>query len=329
MLDAISGVKPYMSNLANSLSVGASRVWYTQRAQRAAMPELPVQPVRAVTAVADASAKAEPVGLGLPQGAAAELAEMNVRQNLRPFEGEQLLAASVGGAWWGEKTGSTELPQQLLRLANAQTPDAPDSLGADAKQLPGMPADAADEAARWQLLGGHDAENEKFQLRLPGAPKEEEPFNLLDPAKDEQGDKPVDSLGDGKDDGKSSLNGAQEAAEDGKCQTCEKRKYQDGSNDAGVSFKTPTRIDPSQVASAVRGHEMEHVFREQAKAKREGRKVVSQSVTYHNAICPECGRVYIAGGTTRTSTMAANASNQVLANHQQAAFGNGLNDNAA
>ena len=108
------------------------------------------------------------------------------------------------------------------------------------------------------------------------------------------------------DDEDDSLNGAQDEAEDGRCKTCEERKYQDGSNDAGVSFKTPTKIDPSQVASAVRGHEMEHVYREQAKAQREGRKVVSQTVTLHNAICPECGKVYISGGTTRTSTMANN-----------------------
>lgn len=98
---------------------------------------------------------------------------------------------------------------------------------------------------------------------------------------------------------------AQETAEEGKCQTCEERKYQDGSNDPGVSFKTPTNLSPEQAATAVRGHEQEHVSREQSKARREGREVVSQSVTYHTAICPECGRAYISGGTTRTSTRAA------------------------
>lgn len=98
------------------------------------------------------------------------------------------------------------------------------------------------------------------------------------------------------------VEGAQKALEEGECETCEKRKYQDGSNDAGVSFKTPTRIAPEQAAAAVRGHEMEHVVREQAKAEREDRSVVSQSVTIHTDICPECGRVYISGGTTRTTT---------------------------
>ena len=98
---------------------------------------------------------------------------------------------------------------------------------------------------------------------------------------------------------------AQEVMEEGQCQTCKERKYQDGSNDPGVSYQAPTNIDPTQAASAVRGHEQEHVVREQAKAKREGREVVSQSVTLHTDICPECGKVYISGGTTRTTTREA------------------------
>lgn len=86
------------------------------------------------------------------------------------------------------------------------------------------------------------------------------------------------------------------------CETCKNRKYQDGSNDPGVSFKTPTKLSPDKAASAVRAHENEHVTREQANARRENRKVVSQSVSYHSAICPECGQSYISGGTTRTVT---------------------------
>ena len=98
---------------------------------------------------------------------------------------------------------------------------------------------------------------------------------------------------------------AQEVMAEGECQTCKERKYQDGSDDPGVSFKTPTNVAPELAALAVRGHEQEHVVREQAEARREGREVVSQSVTYHTAICPECGKVYVSGGTTRTSTRAA------------------------
>ena len=97
---------------------------------------------------------------------------------------------------------------------------------------------------------------------------------------------------------------AQEVMEEGECQTCKERKYQDGSNDPGVSFKTPTNIAPEAAASAVRGHEQEHVSREQSKAQQQGREVVSQSVTIHTAICPECGKVYVSGGTTRTTTRA-------------------------
>jgi len=95
-----------------------------------------------------------------------------------------------------------------------------------------------------------------------------------------------------------------EVMEEAECQTCKERKYQDGSDDPGVSFKTATNVAPEQAASAVRGHEQEHVVREQAKAQREDRKVVSQSVTIHPAICPECGKVYVSGGTTRTTTKA-------------------------
>ena len=95
-----------------------------------------------------------------------------------------------------------------------------------------------------------------------------------------------------------------EVVEEAECQTCKNRKYQDGSDDPGVSFKTATNVAPEQAAAAVRGHEQEHVVRERAKAQREDRKVVSQSVTIHTEICPECGDVYVSGGTTRTTTKA-------------------------
>ncbi len=88
----------------------------------------------------------------------------------------------------------------------------------------------------------------------------------------------------------------------GECHTCKNRKYQDGSDDPGVSFKTATKMSPEQAATAVLSHEIEHVTRNQAKAKSEGREVISQSVMLHTAICPECGRSYIAGGVTRTVT---------------------------
>lgn len=86
------------------------------------------------------------------------------------------------------------------------------------------------------------------------------------------------------------------------CQTCKNRKYQDGSNDPGVSFKAAAHIDPESSASVVIGHEMEHVSHEQAKAEQNGAKVVQQYVILHNSVCPECGRPYVAGGETTTVT---------------------------
>ena len=91
---------------------------------------------------------------------------------------------------------------------------------------------------------------------------------------------------------------------DGKeeCQTCKNRKYQDGSEDPGVSFKSPTKVDAGSAEAAVRSHEYEHVNRNQAKASREGQEVVYQSVRIKHGICPECGDDYVVGGVTTTVT---------------------------
>lgn len=86
----------------------------------------------------------------------------------------------------------------------------------------------------------------------------------------------------------------------GECQTCKERKYVDGSNEGNVSFKAPGHIAPEASAGVVMSHEKEHV----ANAKREGNKpgneLISATVSLKTAICPECGRSYVAGGTTRT-----------------------------
>lgn len=84
------------------------------------------------------------------------------------------------------------------------------------------------------------------------------------------------------------------------CQTCSERKYQDGSDDPSVSFKTPTKIAPEAAAAAVMSHELEHVSHEQQKAAKEGRKIVSQNVRIHMSVCPECGKSYVSGGKTTT-----------------------------
>lgn len=111
--------------------------------------------------------------------------------------------------------------------------------------------------------------------------------------------------------------GAQQAAKEGECQTCKERKYQDGSDDSSVSFQTPTHIDADAAPATVRGHELEHVAHEQARAQRDGRKVVSQTVTLHTDICPECGRVYVSGGTTRTVTKADNSQEMAQPEEEQ------------
>ena len=66
---------------------------------------------------------------------------------------------------------------------------------------------------------------------------------------------------------------------------------------------------------------MEHVVREQAKAQREGRAVISQTVTIHTGICPECGSVYVSGGTTRTTTAKAAKEDQTQAKAGEPARG--------
>lgn len=177
----------------------------------------------------------------------------------------------------------TGTPVQPVDAAGAVAPAAGNGEIDRADLLLRYDTDPAAMAVRGRIQYPEQARQDA-QIELPGA--EEEPVSLRLPGQQDAG----------------GVRGAQEAAEEGECQTCKERKYQDGSDDPGVSFKTPTHIDPDMAASAVRGHENEHVVRNQAEADREGREVVSQTVTYHTAICPECGRVYVSGGTTRTVT---------------------------
>jgi hypothetical protein len=53
-------------------------------------------------------------------------------------------------------------------------------------------------------------------------------------------------------------------------------------------------------ASAVVAHEKEHVAHNAARAEHEGMKARSM-VTIHTAMCPECGKPYVSGGTTTTT----------------------------
>lgn len=125
----------------------------------------------------------------------------------------------------------------------------------------------------------------------------------------------------------SAVNGAENAADDsaakkvgrksspGECQTCKERKYQDGSNE-NVSFKSASHVSPNAAASAVRAHEGEHVSNAYTKAAKGNGKVVSASVSIHTAVCPECGRTYVSGGTTNTMIKYSNESNPYQQNRK-------------
>ena len=206
---------------------------------------------------------------------------------------EQIRSAQkTAGVWTARKSASPETPVEPVRPAPSISPNEAGSarLGLPIRQG----ADPVEMAVRMRIQYGEPAPEDARQTA--GARQ----------AADTRLPEGAQPAAEAEEDGAPAVGveGARKALEEGECQTCKERKYQDGSDDPGVSFKTPTSIDPDQAPSAVRGHEMEHVYREQAKAGREGRKVVSQSVTYHTAICPECGRAYVSGGTTRTVTAA-------------------------
>jgi len=236
----------------------------------AAQPGVPVQAVDRVPAV--------------------DAAQLDRGEMLRRWENDPAAMAVRGRIQYiGD-----EQPDQSVSASGIPQSARQEALrGAEGVDLPGTVqlgrsrgrADAENSAQGVTLPGFAPTDGDKGKLggdvKLPGQPDEDE--NAVD--------------------GEQSKS-AQEVMEESECQTCKNRKYQDGSDDPGVSFKSPTHIDPSMAAAQVRGHEMEHVVREQAAARMEDRKVVSQSVTYHTAICPECGRVYVSGGTTRTTTAA-------------------------
>ena len=94
----------------------------------------------------------------------------------------------------------------------------------------------------------------------------------------------------------------------GECETCKHRKYKDGSDEM-VSFKSAAHIDPSSAGAKVRAHEQEHVSNAYKKAAKGNGQVINASVSIKTAVCPECGRSYIAGGTTNTQIKYRNESN--------------------
>ncbi len=261
----------YQSRLAENIrnargarQAGQGQAW---AARKSPSLETPVEPVRAVRPISRDEASLPELASRLENDPAAMAGRMRTRYGEVQPDG---LFVETG------KEGFSPVDGSRKNALEGQLSQAEDALGRnDLKD--------AEEA----LLNGAPKADE---TELPGLPGQEE--------KDAEDETALD--------GKTAqgAESAQEALEAGQCETCESRKYQDGSDDMGVSFQTPTNIKPEQAASAVRGHEMEHVYREQAKADREGRKVVSQNVTMHTEICPECGKSYVSGGTTRTVTKA-------------------------
>lgn len=92
------------------------------------------------------------------------------------------------------------------------------------------------------------------------------------------------------------------------CQTCKNRKYQDGSDEM-VSFKSAQHISAGSEGARVRAHEQEHVSNAYKDAAENNGKVLQATVSIKTAICPECGRSYVAGGTTNTQIKYYNEEN--------------------
>ncbi|AEM74900.1 hypothetical protein [Caldicellulosiruptor acetigenus] len=106
------------------------------------------------------------------------------------------------------------------------------------------------------------------------------------------------------------------------CKTCKNRKYQDVSDDPGVSFKMPQHISPQFAASAVLAHEKQHVTRESEKAKQKGKEIVSSSILLTLSICPECGRVYVSGGSARVVSRESKTKDPFVENYNRTILNN-------
>jgi len=108
--------------------------------------------------------------------------------------------------------------------------------------------------------------------------------------------------------GESEVKSAGRKSSPAECETCKNRKYQDGSDEM-VSFKAAAHVSPAASGSAVRGHEQEHVSNAYKKASQNNGKVLNASVSIKTAVCPECGRSYVSGGTTTTQIKYYNEDN--------------------
>jgi hypothetical protein len=152
-----------------------------------------------------------------------------------------------------------------------------------------MQADRRDAYAVMNSLTPRNAEHLNPELEFKTNP----PFAGMElPGAEDAAAEELNLPGDGKP--------AEEVEENQECETCENRTYVDGSNESDVSFKTAGHIAPEAAASTVRAHEYEHVRNAYQEDSKEGKELVSVSVSLKTAICPECGKTYVAGGKTRT-----------------------------
>ena len=71
----------------------------------------------------------------------------------------------------------------------------------------------------------------------------------------------------------------------------------------------PIRFVLESAGARVRAHEQEHVSNAYKKATQNNGKVINASVSIHTAICSECGRTYVSGGTTNTTIKYSNEEN--------------------
>lgn len=278
-------------------------------AGRAADPESPVQPVDKISTVQPGNSGSTNYMIPfLRKGM--DPAELSVRMRMQNAGAFGRTAAGSGFQGAGKEAVQMDMPGSSQgagkEAVQLDLPGSSQGTGKEAVQLdlPGTSQGAGKEAVQLDLPG--TGAKEAVQAELPGTSTEEAAVQAGLPGTEAQADS-APAAGSQEDAPKVAGMGAENAqktSEEAECKTCQERKYQDGSNDPGVSFKTPTHIGPDQSASAVRGHEMEHVVRERAKAQSEGRRVISQSVSMQTGICPECGSVYVAGGVTRTTTAA-------------------------
>jgi transposase-like protein len=86
------------------------------------------------------------------------------------------------------------------------------------------------------------------------------------------------------------------------CPTCAARTYKDASGDTSVSFQAPKHLSSATAGVSVMSHEHEHVSHEAADAREEGGAVTHSTVSLQYDTCPTCGKTYVAGGLTKTTT---------------------------